>query len=633
MAVEGTVEEEVKHAARFGFPAVRFDCMDDIVGCDRAELDVNFTDDADSRTARAVVERQAVEVLDDIGKVFLVLAEGFTLEDGFAAAVLPVAAEDFRAARCQFIRTCAVEALLQGIAVNDCLYKVRCQGQRELEARLRFKALCVQGNDRNLGQACFIKRLVDESDIVRSTAHAARLGHHERDIRADRGKDFDIIAGSPCSSLDDREVDRGHFRNEDRVILVVLHFLGKLSLRIMDFRHMIAVLDSFLDSGLQRTETDTDSAEVQALVDLEAGVETVSLAHDFLYLIGNDGIKAAAEGVQFDELKIRMACDVFSCLVQTAVPGPLVHDTQIREFAAHHGYAVFGKDSHAQLVDEVRNRMVDRRVDMVRTACQHDADQVLVMDFLQDAFCLIAERFPVCLFRHFACIHGSFEFIAGNAHRLEEFFQAAVELLGRMERKERMVECSLIFGEDFVHIGLDVFRIRSDHRAVVAVRAAFDRAFVDARVPDEIRMVLGKVIDMRMGKLGREAFGIRRNRFHRFGRDVTQLFAGCDDTVAELREESMPVREIFVHVHRTRNADGASLGLARCQGLPVPDLVVLPAVNIRERGMWCALAGQHDSGASLAAVAGNEGTSVAEAGNRNHAVVAAARAAFHFIRE
>ncbi len=447
---------------------------------------------------------------------------------------------------------------------------------------------------------------MDESDIVRSTAHAARLGHHERgavqvifarfqcahegadrddgrvagiivdrsqpfiDIRADRGKDFDIIAGSPCSSLDDREVDRGHFRNEDRVILVVLHFLGKLSLRIMDFRHMIAVLDSFLDSGLQRTETDTDSAEVQALVDLEAGVETVSLAHDFLYLIGNDGIKAAAEGVQFDELKIRMACDVFSCLVQTAVPGPLVHDTQIREFAAHHGYAVFGKDSHAQLVDEVRNRMVDRRVDMVRTACQHDADQVLVMDFLQDAFCLIAERFPVCLFRHFACIHGSFEFIAGNAHRLEEFFQAAVELLGRMERKERMVECSLIFGEDFVHIGLDVFRIRSDHRAVVAVRAAFVRTLVDARVPDEIRMVLGKVIDMRMGKLGREAFGIRRNRFHRFGRDVTQLFAGCDDTVAELREESMPVREIFVHVHCTRNADGASLGLARCQGLPVP---------------------------------------------------------------
>ena len=56
MAVERTVEEEVKHAARFGFPAVRFDCMDDIVGCDRAELDVNFTDDADSRTARAVVE-------------------------------------------------------------------------------------------------------------------------------------------------------------------------------------------------------------------------------------------------------------------------------------------------------------------------------------------------------------------------------------------------------------------------------------------------------------------------------------------------------------------------------------------------------------------------------------------------
>ena len=141
MAVERTVEEEVKHAARFGFPAVRFDCMDDIVGCDRAELDVNFTDDAIlGRRGLSLSGRRSS--LDDIGKVFLVLAEGFTLEDGFAAAVLPVAAEDFRAAWCQFIRTCAVEALLQGIAVNDCLYKVRCQGQRELEARLRFKA-CV----------------------------------------------------------------------------------------------------------------------------------------------------------------------------------------------------------------------------------------------------------------------------------------------------------------------------------------------------------------------------------------------------------------------------------------------------------------------------------------------------------
>ena len=63
----------------------------------------------------------------------------------------------------------------------------------------------------------------------------------------------------------------------------------------------------------------------------------------------------------------------------------------------------------------------------------------------------------------------------------------------------------------------------------------------------------------------------------------------------------------------------------------MPDLIVFPAVNIGKGGVGRRLAGEHDGSASFAAVAGNKGAAVVEAGQGNHAVIAAAGAAFHFI--
>ena len=325
-----------------------------------------------------------------------------------------------------------------------------------------------------------------------------------------------------------------------------------------------------------------------------------------------------------------MAGDIVGGLVEAAVPGPLVHDAKIRELAAHHGHAVFGEHRHAQLVDEVGNGVVHRGVHMVGTAGKDDADEVLFFDFRKNPFRFLVQFAAVGFFRRLSGVNGGFDFTARNAQGLEEFLQPAENGLG-VKGQEWMVQLGLVPGKHFVHVGLDVFRIGSHHGAVVAVGAAFIGALVDAGVPDEVHVLFGQVVHMGMGQLGREAFGIGWNGFHGFRRNVPELLAGKHDPVAQFRKEGMPEGIVFIHVHGAGNAYGAPLGVFRGQGAAMPDLIVFPAVNVWQCGVGGRLAGEHDGSAPFAAVAGDEGAAVVESGEGNHAVIAAAGAALHFI--
>lgn len=663
--IQCAVEEEVEHAAGFRFAAVLLDGTDDVVGGNGGEFYVNFADDADPGTSFRIRQGKAVEVLHHGSDVFLIDPVSVIPEEGFAALLLPFSAEGFRTARILFVGTGPVQALLEGVSVNDGLKHADAHGHGEFEAGLRFKALGIEGNHRDLRQSRFRQSPAEEADVVGGTAHAAGLGKHDcRLVRivfagpesphqgadgddgriaciiVDEGKPFlDIslygrqdlyaVAFAPGGRFDDREVNGGHFRYKDGIVL--LHFLREGSPFIMDFRRSSFRPDTLFDGCLERAETNADRTQVQALVDFQAGVEAVSLGHDFLNLIGDDCIKAAAEGIQLDKLQVAAAGDVVGSLVKAAVPGPLVHDAKFREFPAHHGNAVFGQNGHAELIDQVRNGVVYRGVHMVGASCKDNADDVLFIDFLQDALCFFQELCFVFLFRILSGTDGGLDFIAGNAQRLEDLFQLSGQVLRRMEGQERMVESGFVFRQDFIHIGLDVFRIRCHHRAVVAVCGAFVRALVDAGVPDKVHVAPRQIPYMGMGQLGREAFRIGGNRFHRFGGDIPELLRGGHDPVAQTGEESMPEGEIFIHIQRPRNAHGASPGFLRGKRFPAPDGIVFPTVNIGQGRMGSGLAGEHDRRPSFAAVSRYEGTAVVEAGNGDEAVVAAAGAALHFV--
>ena len=68
-------------------------------------------------------------------------------------------------------------------------------------------------------------------------------------------------------------------------------------------RHSALVL-AHADGGEQRTDTDAGSAQVIDLVDLQAGVDLAGIGQDVADLVGGDGIQAAAEGVQLDQIQI-----------------------------------------------------------------------------------------------------------------------------------------------------------------------------------------------------------------------------------------------------------------------------------------------------------------------------------------
>ena len=81
-------------------------------------------------------------------------------------------------------------------------------------------------------------------------------------------------------------------------------------------------------SGEQRTDTDSGSAEVVDLIDLQAGVNFTASGQNFVNLIGCNGIQTAAERVQLDQVKIIACLYVVCSRIQTGVIHPLVIDTK-----------------------------------------------------------------------------------------------------------------------------------------------------------------------------------------------------------------------------------------------------------------------------------------------------------------
>lgn len=98
----------------------------------------------------------------------------------------------------------------------------------------------------------------------------------------------------------------------------------------------------------------------------------VALGKDFLYLVGNDGIEAAAEGVQFNEFQVLMLHDVLRCPIETGMIGPLVDDAEVAVKLPKVGDTVFTEDGESQAVNELRNAVVDFRIDVIRTAAKDD---------------------------------------------------------------------------------------------------------------------------------------------------------------------------------------------------------------------------------------------------------------------
>ena len=211
------------------------------------------------------------------------------------------------------------------------------------------------------------------------------------------------------------------------------------------------------------------------------------------------------------------------------------------------GNGILCQDSQPVGGNQFRDTVVDFRIDMVRTACQHDAAFVVCLHPRQDFFAFFTHIVPGSC--HFipACAGCGSDFCCRNVGKLLDQ-RLGSDFKGR-KRQERIAEFHFL-AADFLHIVLDIFRIGCNDRAVVVVVCL--RCFVSfieqRRVEDKRNSLLNEPGHMSVGKLCRVTFGFAGNGFDAQRINVVVGSGGQDNLIAQLCKKGKPERIVFIHI-------------------------------------------------------------------------------------
>ena len=235
----------------------------------------------------------------------------------------------------------------------------------------------------------------------------------------------------------------------------------------------------------QRADTDSGSAEVVDLIDLQTGINLAASGQNLVNLIGGNGIETAAERVQLDQVEIVACLYVVCSCIQTGVVHPLVIDTERTLERCQMGNRVLRQHAQSVGVDHIRDTVMDFRIDVVRTAGKHDASAA--------GFFHILKRF-LAFFLHIASCSAKF-FPTGMDSSTDLILRQTGELFDKAvskhfftrKRKERIAEGNGVILQ-LVHVVFDVLCIRGNDRAVVVVDGfrEFGALIRDTRIENEL---------------------------------------------------------------------------------------------------------------------------------------------------
>ena len=513
------------------------------------------------------------------------------------------------------------------------------------------------------------------ADVVVHVAQAGLDG-----IVIGRGQQLQVVAGTTEHLFDQVKVDRRHLRAQDGVALVA-HLLGKghlgpcgrgaLTLRLErvlaarkrgsirggSHRRGIALLVGLargrglgqalgllvLERRHERADADARGAQVGHLVDLEHAVDLAAGFQDLLHLVGGQGVQAAAEGVELNQVQVVAHRHKTGDGVQAAVVHPLVDDAnrtlglhQVRE-------RILGKDRKAKARDKLGQGVVDLGVVMVGAAGEYDAVAAVVLDPLKS---LLAHGLDILVetriglkgsvdsgidlgARDLGSTHATATSLGvGHAVDGEHLVQAALELGLVVIGHKRVQELDVLLA-DLVDVECQRRGVAHDDGAVIAVasRRVLLALPAHARHPNEVDIAVDKVHHMAVAHLCRVAHALGRHGLDArlvglFARLVGQLHAK-----AQARKERVPEGVVLVHVECARNADGAARSLVGAQHLAVKEQLVFLFEEVGGLGLLLFVAGT-----LLAAVAGNEAPASAKVVDGELAVVGATAAADMLLR-
>ena len=149
------------------------------------------------------------------------------------------------------------------------------------------------------------------------------------------------------------------------------HIVGELS-AVICCRSRVgedAVFLPLLHGCKQAADADTGCTEIVDLVDFQYRIELVASLQNLADLIGCHRIKAAAKGIELDQLKILTIADKLRGGIEAGVIDPLVVDTERPFRRKINGETVLRQHRKTVRGDHFRNTVIDLRVDVIGSSC------------------------------------------------------------------------------------------------------------------------------------------------------------------------------------------------------------------------------------------------------------------------
>ena len=399
--------------------------------------------------------------------------------------------------------------------------------------------------------------------------------------------------------------------------------------------------------GRQKTaHANARRAQVRHLVDLQHRVHLAGRFQHLLHLIGGEGIQAASEGVQLNEIEILTLGDHLGRRVQARVVHPLIHHANGPLQLAQVRHGVLGEHGQTEAREQLGDGVVDLGILMVGASGQHDAAgagllhpregfHALRADIAFERLVLGPGRLhrrpdlvsrergaaPVRLFRK----------VLGQLHH-QALGQLVLVVVGHPRRHEGHIGLAQLVDVQAQRLGV------TRHNGAVEVVAGglvLLALPLGTGHPDEVRVLREQVHDVAVRELRRIAHALGG---HRLDAGLVGLLRGGirqHHAVAQLREEGEPERVVLVHVQRARDAHGAAGRVFGGQGLVAEGALGFVLEQVRNGRLLGAGA---QTLALLAAVAGDEAAVLArrridaEIVHREQAGVRAALAAHGAMR-
>ena len=188
----------------------------------------------------------------------------------------------------------------------------------------------------------------------------------------------------------------------------------------------------------QRTYTDPCRTKIVDLIDLQAGINLAAAIQDLINLICCNCIQTTSKGIELDQIQVILCLDKVCCRIQTGMIHPLVIDTDRTLYFCQMRNRILCKYSNAIAVDQIRDTMMDFRVNMVWASCKDNTMASCIFQIFQGFFPFFL--YIAACSSHFlpALMHSSFDFFCRDI--LKFLYQTICQNFLRSKCKERIAE-------------------------------------------------------------------------------------------------------------------------------------------------------------------------------------------------